>query len=229
MPTHTGLVAWLGEWLHPFVNGLTLTEAVTVLQPLALFTLVMAAYAVFVFELYHFISDKDIFDLSFRQYARGKTEKMKNVFRGLLYVLKYLVVYPLLVVIWYLVFAGFLSFLAKGHTTNTLLLASVAFVSTVRIAAYYHKNLAEDLAKMLPLALLGIFLTDVTSFSFDQGVQYLVTLPDHATKIIYYAAFTILLEFVLRMFQILRRGTLETPDEEEKAEEQETTPAGNVV
>jgi len=79
------------------------------------------------------------------------------------------------------------------------LLVSVAVVAVVRATAYYKEDLSKDLAKMLPFALLGIFLVDVSFFTITSSLDVLKQLPANINLLVYYLAFIIALEFVLRI------------------------------
>jgi len=55
------------------------------------------------------------------------------------------------------------------------------------------------LAKMLPFALLGVFLIDISFFTFETIPATLLSIPSYYNVILYYLIFTILVEFVLRV------------------------------
>ena len=57
----------------------------------------------------------------------------------------------------------------------------------------------KDIAKLLPFTLLGIFLIDTTSFSWDKSLELLRQMPDLFIPICYYLIFSASLEFFLRI------------------------------
>jgi len=75
----------------------------------------------------------------------------------------------------------------------------MALVASVRVAAYYKEELSVDLAKMLPFALLGVFLVDISFFSVEHSKSILFSIPQYSETILYYLIFTIVLEFLLRI------------------------------
>jgi len=95
----------------------------------------------------------------------------------------------------------FLGFLGKNQTTESILLVSIALVSAVRVAAYYNELLSRDLAKMLPFALLGIYLVDQSYFEFEVSLELMKSIPEYWILLVYYFAFIIVLEFVLRILR----------------------------
>jgi hypothetical protein len=93
-------------------------------------------------------------------------------------------------------------------------LVSIALVSAIRVAAYYSEDLSRDLAKMLPFALLGIYLVDQSYFEFEVSLELLKSVPEYWRLLVYYFAFIIALEFVLRILHnivSLLRGKQEHP------------------
>lgn len=201
--------------------GLSRAEAVTVWQPLILYIIGMAVYAIFVFELYHFISRKNIFELDLREYARGR-EKVKNIMKTVLHFAKYLVVFPVFPILWFTIFTVLISILSGGRSVESLFVVSMAVVSTIRIGAYYDERLAEDLGKMLPLAMLGIFVVDgIQALSVERIFDIVEAVALEWRRILYYWGFTVALELVLRIADSLKRGEIETePGENEKAEKE---------
>ena len=102
-------------------------------------------------------------------------------------------------IFWFAILAVFLGFLGKNQTTESILLVSVALVSAVRVAAYNNEDLSKDLAKMLPFALLGIYLVDQSYFELSVSFDLLTRIPENWILLIYYFAFIIILELVLRI------------------------------
>lgn len=83
------------------------------------------------------------------------------------YIFEYLIVFPILVFIWFGIFSTFMFFLAKDLPVATILLMSMALVATIRITSYYKEDLSKDLGKMIPFALLAIFLVAPNFFSME--------------------------------------------------------------
>ena len=125
---------------------------------------------------------------------------MSKFLGGLLYVLEYILLFPLFTFFWFVVFAALLTFLVKQQAVQNILLISVAIIAAIRMCAYYNENLAQDLAKMLPFALLGVFVVELSFFSFSQSVGMLKQLFDLWDLMIYYLIFVVVLEILLRMF-----------------------------
>lgn len=177
----------------PILATFSVEEAIAVLLPLVLFVAGTVIYAVFIFTFYRFIAKRDIIKLDISGSSFGKF--IKRVF----YLFEYVLLFPLISFASFMVLSVLLAFLAKGQTVDSIILASVALVSAVRVTAYYSEDLSKDLAKMLPFALLGIFLVDVSYFSLDTSISLLTKIPAAWHTLVYYLGFAIVLEFVLRI------------------------------
>jgi hypothetical protein len=179
--------------------GFSTNEAIIVLRPLLSFVAGMAVYAVFIFKFYRFLARKDIFALDLSRYEKARLRFIRSLLHMIFYVLKYLVIFPFLAFFWFAILTVLLSFLAKNQTSETVLLISIAVVSAVRITSYYDEDLSRDLAKILPFALLGVFLVDFSYFALPATIEILRETLGEWHTMVYYLLFVIVLEFVLRV------------------------------
>lgn len=174
-------------------------EAYNLWLPLVVFVIAMVIYAIIVFKFYHFLARKDIFKLNLNKYNTAEHPSLKKFFGTLLYIIEYIIVMPIISMFWFGILAVLLAFLSKDPTASKVLLISIAVVSTVRICAYYNEDLSNDLAKMLPFALLAIMLIDITYFNLNQSINVIKALPSNLNIIFYYTLFVIGLEFIMRI------------------------------
>ena len=196
-----------------FPNGLNLDDAIQLLGPVAIYVVGMALYAVFVFKFYRFVATRDMFTLKLSGYEGSRHPWLRGLVHIALYGARYLVLFPAFAFFWFLVLTLILSFLAKERALSDILLISMATVGAIRVAAYYNEDLSRDLAKILPFAVLGIFLVDASFFEIDESLDVLRETGDHRESILYYLLMLIAVEFVLRLtlgvFSLLtlRRGS----------------------
>ena len=92
-----------------------------------------------------------------------------------------------------------LAILSKTQDVGNILLISMTLVAAVRATAYYNEDLSRDLAKMLPFALLGIFLIDISFFSLQASIETIKLLPSMWKPMIYYFIFVVGFELLLRI------------------------------
>ena len=178
---------------------LDINEALNLLQPAMIFTVGVAIYAVLIFNLYRFMSRKNIFNLDFSKYEESKHPVLAKTLHFIFYVAKYLLIFPLFAFFWFGVLVVMVAFLSKTKEVDDLLLIAMAVLTSVRVTSYYTEDLSRDIAKMLPFALLGIFLIDLRYFDLSTSTELLNRVGDQWESIFYYWVFVVVLELVLRV------------------------------
>jgi len=178
---------------------------------LLLFTVGMFIYAVFVWFFYRKLSKRDIFELNLQKYdlPEVKWRGLKKTSSSFLYVLKYWIVFPIYVIIWFVILSMFLFLLAKNVPVRQVTLVSMALVATIRVTSYFKEELSQDLAKVTPFALLVTFLIEPTFFSWDLLLNRLTTLPTLWDDILQFITFVVLLEWALRIFYGIKSRTMQ--------------------
>lgn len=161
----------------------------------------MVVYSIFIFKFYRFLATRDIFKLNLAEYSRSRWEDVKEIIVFFFYILEHIIIFPLFTFFWFLVLSLFIMFLSKDQPINIVFLFSMSIVATTRIASYYSEELAREIAKTLPLTLLGIFLvTEISYFSPDSALLAIKSIPLMWKTIVYYLFFIVALEIVLRIF-----------------------------
>lgn len=177
---------------------LDLNRGLGLLLPVGFYVLGMAAYAVFVFKFYRFIAARDMFDFDLSQNDGARYPVFMDLLHLIWYAAKYIVLFPGFAAFWFAVLTMILIVLSKDMGLAHILVISLATVSVIRITAYYNENLSRDLAKILPFAVLGVFLIDASFFRLDVSLQLLRELSGYWDTIAYYMIALVALELVLR-------------------------------
>ena len=180
-------------------NELNMAEAITVLKPLIFFVFGMSVYAIFIFNFYKFVGRKDLFEFDLSRYQQSKHPSLRMACHFAAYVGKYLILFPLVAFAWFAILTTLLAFLASGQTIDEILLIAMAVLSAIRVTAYYNEDLSRDLSKILPFALLGVFLIDLSYFSLSTSFTALLGALLSWKTVVYYLGFMIGLEFVMRI------------------------------
>jgi hypothetical protein len=189
--------------------------AVNDLLPVAQFVAGMVLYSVFVFKFYRFLAKRDIFEIDYSKYGKDLAGTASKFVLSVMNMFNYVLLFPVFVIFWFLAIVVLLALLSKNQSVDSILLISISLVTAVRVTAYYNEDLSKDLAKMLPFALLGIFLVDMTFFSPEISINTLTRVPAQAGKIIYYCLFAVLLEMILRILFFIKRKFLPPKKKEE--------------
>ncbi|MDP2906545.1 MAG: hypothetical protein Q8O03_01250 [Nanoarchaeota archaeon] len=165
----------------------------------------------FIFKFYRFLARKDVFKLDLKRYNKTSFAFLKKIISVIFYLIEYILLFPIFVFFWFIIMVVLFSFLAKSQPVNNILLVSIAVVGAVRFTAYYHEDLSKDLAKMLPFALLGVFLIDISYFKFSESLTVIQQIPSQWHVMLYYLLFIILLEFVLRISYTIVKDSMTLP------------------
>lgn len=181
------------------LRQLNLNEALELLRPAAIFAVGVAIYAVLIFNLYRFMSRKDIFNLDFSGFEERSHPVFRKTLHLIFYVAKYLLIFPLFAFFWFGVLVVMVAFLSKTEEVNDLLLIAMAVLTAVRVTSYYTEDLSRDIAKILPFALLGIFLINLSYFDVPTSLVLLERVGAEWRSIFYYWLFIVALELALRL------------------------------
>ncbi|MDP3882066.1 MAG: hypothetical protein Q8Q31_04295 [Nanoarchaeota archaeon] len=198
------------------VSNLDFIKALDQAKPLLLFILGMVLYAVFIFKFYRFVAHRDVFKLNLAQYSRSAYPSIQKTFAVLLYILEHIIILPIITFFWFIVFSGILIFLSKETDPYRILLVAISLVGSIRVVSYYSEDLSRDLAKMLPFALLAIFLVDISYFSLERSLDVLSNIPSVWETMLYYLLFIVALELTLRIIYLVIKPILPRNEEENR-------------
>jgi hypothetical protein len=171
----------------------------TSLINLIYYTIGMVLFTVFIWHFYRFVSKRDVFPLNLGDQVGGK-----KVAKAFGYVLEYLVIFPIFVFLWFGIFSIFLLFIAKSVPVDQIFLISMSLVATIRITSYYNEDLSKDISKLIPFALLAIFLVSPDFFSLDLVVARSERFVTFAYDILKFSLFVVGIEWLLRIAHLIK-------------------------
>lgn len=183
------LAAW--QTVDPYVQKLALWRGYEAeLQTLLIYAVGIALYTTLVFAFYQNLSRRDAFRLAQRP---GWTSKATHFLKSAL-------VFPLMSFLYFGVLALSLFLLAKAtQSTSTILLLSMSVVVGVRVTAFVSEGASVDLAKLLPLSLLGVLLVDPSYASLSNTWARFKDLPGLTPVLGRYFVLFLLLEGTLHL------------------------------
>ena len=184
-------------------TDLNIYDALDLLRPVAVYIGGMTVYAVFVFTFYRFVASRDMFALDLSKYEESRFQFVRSFLQVIMYLAKYIILFPVFAFFWFAVVTLILAFLAKDQSFSQVLLMGLATVGTIRVSAYINEDLSRDLAKMLPFAVLGLFLINTSFFQIEDSLVILNESMTYLDNILYYLAFLIALEFALRLIMAI--------------------------
>lgn len=174
-------------------------EDYRILAGLTIFTLLIVAYLLFVWKFHKFLAKRDILDLNLAKYNTSKDPLKNKINAFLLYVLEYIVIVPVMVFFLFFVLAVFLLVLSKSNSVGQILLISAAVIAATRIISYIKEEVSQELAKMLPLTLLLIFVLEPDSFNLNLIFERIAQIPSLFENIIIFLVFIITIELIMRL------------------------------
>ena len=184
--------------IMPELN-LNIADAYSALRPLALFAVGVAIYGFLVFHFYRFLARKEILKLDLSKHNRAGRPLLRKIIAVIFNVVVSLILFPILIFFWFVVMAGLLYLMNNDRPIESVMLAAMGVVAAVRVSAYYNASLATDVAKILPLALLGIMLIDSSLIGLSESTEGILEATIRWETVIYYLAGVVVLEFVLRL------------------------------
>ncbi|MDP6325270.1 MAG: hypothetical protein QF722_06750 [Candidatus Thalassarchaeaceae archaeon] len=162
-------------------------------------------YSTFVFKFYRFLASKDLIDVDFSQYSEGFTGFLKRFVDGILVIIQYILFTPFLISFWTLILAVILTLLSGGDDLYWNVLVATSMVGSVRVISYFSEDLSRDVAKMLPFAVLGVFLVDSGSFNWSAVSALWDQLDEFAFSFGSSMVLVAILETLLRILDTLRQ------------------------
>jgi hypothetical protein len=192
----------LWGWLSPFW-----VEFNQHWQTTTIFTLAIALYTLLVWHYFHLVAKRDL--LKFNKIkGDGFWVTIGNLMGEFVFVLEYLIVFPIITFIFFGVFALAMLFLAKEQSIEAILLISITVISATRVMAYYNEAASQELAKLIPIVLLGAYLTTPSFFSLELVLSRVQELPSFVNRIGGFILFTMVLEISLKIMLNIKVGLM---------------------
>ena len=164
--------------------------------------LLIFAYAAFIWKLHNFISTKNVLNLKLNQYNTADHPTVAKILSVALYIVEYMIIMPCLIFFWFSIFGLSMIVFTNLHI-DVILVVSTVIVAAIRITAYFDEVIAKEVAKLLPLNLLAISLLVPGFFEVERVLNNLNQVPGFLSQIFYYLGFIVLLEVILRFFELI--------------------------
>lgn len=202
-------IADISQWSKNFSSEQILSGNLEAFQALFYLIIMLAIYSFLIYRFYRYIARRDCFKPSTRKHTK---------FIGFC---KYFFLFPFVAILFYLGFSLIFISLTKtdSYEIDQILGLAFAIIITIRITAYYTEDLSKDVAKMLPFAILGVFLVDSTYFSIDTVTTRISILPEYVNLIVQFLILIILVEWILRILLNIKHLIFKKKEKPVAAEE----------
>ena len=190
------------------------------------FSIGMVLYGIFVYHFYRFLSKRDMFSFNLEKRLSSKKfssdgEASSSALRVIAFIAMNFFIFPFVAFLWFLGYSSIMFLLVHQLPTATIFLVSSALIIAVRISAYYREDLSRDLAKLLPFALLGIFLFNPEFYSLAQIVDRLKEIPTFIYQITAFIVVSMSVEIVLSILYLIKIKFFNKKEESKKADDSE--------
>lgn len=173
---------------------------------LVVYTLLIVVYAVVVWKIYRFLAKRDILELNLSKYNVLENYKSKKFKAGFLYFIEYILIIPILVVLWFSFLSLALLLIAEIEDVSQIMLISAAVITSIRIISYYSEDLAKELALYFPFVLLSVAILEPGFFSFPDLVSRFMEIPSLVYSILIYMGFIAGIEILMRLIFLIFRS-----------------------
>ena len=182
------------------LKELNLGTAWDLLQPALVFAVVLGIYAATVFYLCRFMSKKDIIRVKYTVLRRltGQSFVLTSLLLIWIFVFRYGVIFPVVAYGWFGTLTVMVAFMYNTKEPAQLILISMSVVTAVRVTAYFSEDLSRDIARILPFALLGLFIANFGEFEIGVTARLLRRILTEWDRFLYYWAFIVAQELTLR-------------------------------
>lgn len=158
------------------------------------------AFSYFIWKSATVLSRREVFPSKNKYSAEGIEVSPRR--RKIIHLIKYLVIFPLIVYGWVVVCFFFMYALNTSLSFGTLVLIMVGIISASRIAAHWNEKLAEDIMKFLPFNLLFTLLLNpvLDTTKILSSVEHF---PIVLLELTVFIGFTGILEGILKLTHFL--------------------------
>ena len=148
------------------------------------------------------LARKDLFTLNLKKEEGKASSKGKDI---ALYVLEYLIIFPLYTVLWGGIFVLFLTLLVSEGNYSNVVFFSTIIIAIIRSMAYFDEKFARDLALTLPLVLLVTILLNpqvLAKVTYTINIVHLF----QNSSVYLSVGFIVFLEWTLRAINSIRNA-----------------------
>jgi len=153
-------------------------------------------FSYFIWKMAYFLSRREVFTKRLR-YTAGGTQR-SLVQQRIFYVVKYVVIFPIIMYGWVVVCFFFMYALNTSLSYDVLTLMMVGIITAARIAAHWNEKLAEDIMKFLPFNLLFTLLYN-PALDFETIFSTVEQFPSIMLELTIFILFIGVLEGILKL------------------------------
>ena len=173
---------------------------------LIVFTIGIFLYSIFIWHFYKKLSKRDLFKLNLEKYEFDHSGWVwfKKLISVVMYLIEYCILFPIYILFWFAIITIFLFVITENIGVENILLISMSLIAATRMASYYKEDLANDISKLVPFALLAILITDPYFFSVQRVLDRIYELPSLFSHILDFVVFVFAAEGLFRFLYLIK-------------------------
>lgn len=156
-------------------------------------------YVWLIWHFYRFVARRDIFGKHLSIHHPGITGFLEDFLLGMFRVGKYGILFPIVSFLWFGGFVALLFVVAQNQTIEQIALIAIGLVGAARMLAYYKEDMSQELAKTIPIVILGVALTEPDFFQLSAIVSRVELLPALGATLFPFILYLSGLELFLRV------------------------------
>jgi len=160
----------------------------------------LAIGSLFIWKFYKSTSRRNLIKLNLYKYNTSEHPLANKLFAMLFYLIEYIVIMPLLIILWFAGLSIVLMLIATERSPNEILMISAAMIGAIRILAYIKGEIAKDLAKLFPFIALSFFLLEGVSDFRSVFISKVSEIPSLFSNILSFILVVVVIEIILRVF-----------------------------
>jgi hypothetical protein len=174
--------------------------------------IIISLVSLFILYFYRSISKKNLISLNLYKYNSSTHPVLRKFLALLFYFLEYILFMPVLILIWFTALSIFILLLTDESNLYQILFIAAALVMSVRILAYWKKDLSEELAKLIPFVALATFILSPTQLNIEKIIIKISDIPSLLNDVLSFTIAIGLIEIFLRLiYEIFDFYTSESP------------------
>jgi hypothetical protein len=165
-------------------------------QTLLVYAVAVTAYVLAVNAFYQLVSRRVMFAGRYKKHRLGRTKDMSFG--------TYFLVFPLVSFAYFLMLAMSILFLGDpAQSVQLSLTSAMAVVLSVRASAYVNEATSHDLAKILPLGLLGVLLVRAQVLDVVESFERLAEVGSQWQLVSVYFGVVVIFEYVAKGLHVV--------------------------
>lgn len=170
------------------------------LMAVIFFSCLITLFSIIILKFYKTLSKRNILSLNLNQYNYSNHPVFYKINAILFYFIEYIIIMPILITIWFAILSIIILITVEKMSLEEILLISASIIAATRMLAYYSKEIAVEIAKLLPLITLSLFLVTPEFFSVENIVSRISDIPSLLSSTGYFILAIFLVEIILRFF-----------------------------